>query len=438
LLKYLRRPEILRALTAGAIVGLVTVVVHNLGWFGGDIPGDFLRVEMFRQGHYWRIPAWFGGFPNVTYSFLLPPLGSLIGVSLMMCIAAAVATVGVARLTERTGSRRSMIAAASFGVAMVATVAVGRAPYSLGTAFGAWTLFWLGKETRHGDAMAVVLAVLTGLSSPVAGLFLGMLAAGFLLERVRRSRIVLLALIGIGGVGPSFLANRYFGTGGGLPCSWATALTVAALFAVYAFATDSLAVRISALLGIGVCFVVGAFNTPLTYIIKRLPETSGGSVAAATLSKRLGAALIVFLAGWNVLSIRSAAVESGHGERTGAAFGPLINDLAALHPTGAVEVVPTRLHWETWYVARTFPIARGWERQADIDHGPQFYTNEPFTADVYRDWLIAEGVQYVALSDLKVDDAGKYEAELLAQPLPYLTKISDAGHWTVWRFDLAA
>jgi hypothetical protein len=101
-----------------------------------------------------------------------------------------------------------------------------------------------------------------------------------------------------------------------------------------------------------------------------------------------------------------------------------------------VEVVPTKLHWETWYVAREVPLARGWERQADIDHGPFFYENRPFDADTYKAWLAAEGVQFIALSDLDVDRAGRYEAELLRSGdglESALTLEWASDGWTVWR-----
>ena len=40
---------------------------------------------------------------------------------------------------------------------------------------------------------------------------------------------------------------------------------------------------------------------------------------------------------------------------------------------GRIEVVPTARHWEAAYVAATFPIARGWERQLDIRFNALFY-----------------------------------------------------------------
>ncbi|MDO8363470.1 MAG: hypothetical protein Q7V88_11285 [Actinomycetota bacterium] len=419
---------------AGALTALAAVLLYQLHWIGGDAPGSMLRVEMFRQGHYWRIPAWFGGFPNVTYSFLLPPIGAFFGVPATVCGAAGIATAAVSRLSEGVSRLRHVVGTAAFGLAMVATVANGRVPFAMGTAFAAWSLFWLRRNTVTGNTVAAVLALGAGLCSPVAGLFLAMLAAGVLLQHLTLRRFLLLGVFGACGVGPSFVANLYFRTGGGLPCSWATALTVAGVFVLFVVGANSMAVRISAGIGILACLMVGAFDTPLTYIIKRLPETAGGAAAAATLTKKLAVPLIAFMCIWNVLSIRTAAIER-EPERSGAVYAPLLAEFHELQPAGIIEVVPTNLHWETYYVASSFPIARGWERQADIDHGALFYTGLPITAEQYREWLVAMKVEYVVLGTMPGDETAAHEKALLQQPPEYLTEVWSDGTWTIWRFD---
>jgi len=95
------------------------------------------------------------------------------------------------------------------------------------------------------------------------------------------------------------------------------------------------------------------------------------------------------------------------------------------------EVVPTARHWEAAYVAAAFPIARGWERQLDIRFNHLFY--EPgLTAARFRDWLKEEGVDRVALPDAALDDAGKQEAALLDEDLPFLRQVWSNPHWRVW------
>jgi hypothetical protein len=388
-----------------------------------------------------RVPNWFGGFPNLTYSFLLSPIGGTIGVQNMMAISTGLSTAGIAVITAGTTRLRRYGAATCFGLAMVSTATVGRATYLLGTAFAVWAMVALIRyvTTRQRPLLIAIVggALLAGLSSPVAGLFLAMAAFGLL---VQHRQWVLMCLIGAAGVGPSTLANKYFGTKGALPTTWATALTVAVIFTLFIFGSPSFAVKASAGLGVLACLVVGAFDTPLTYIIKRLPETVGGATAGASLKKWFAIPLIAGLAGWNTIAIVTSAMDSGSGERNGAAFAPLTAQLDKLDPTGAVEVVPTKRHWETWYVAREFKIARGWERQADIDHGPFFYTKQAFDAATYQQWLADENVEYIALSDLDVDSAGVFEAELLRGTglSTVLTEVSSGNGWTIWRVNAFA
>ena len=86
-------------------------------------------------------------------------------------------------------------------------------------------------------------------------------------------------------------------------------------------------------------------------------------------------------------------------------------------------------------MARDFNIARGWERQADIDHGPFFYTKQEFDVATYTQWLADQHVEYVALSDLDVDSAGVFEAELLrsGDAQSELTEVWSGTGWTIWR-----
>ena len=95
------------------------------------------------------------------------------------------------------------------------------------------------------------------------------------------------------------------------------------------------------------------------------------------------------------------------------------------------EVVPTARHWESAYVASAFPIARGWERQLDIRFNRLFYESG-LTSWAFHDWLKEEGVDRVALGDAALDDAGKQEAALLEQGLPFLRPVWSNDHWRVW------
>ena len=403
------------------------------GRLGGDMPGVLLRVEAFRQGDYVRLPQWFGGIPNLTYSILLAPLGAVLGVTALAALSAGSTVAGVAHLVRSTTPLRRRLASLAAVVSAIATVCVGRITYSTGTAFAVWAVVLLAVATRRRTIGAVLLAALAGASSPVSGLFLAMITVAHL---VPARRIGTAAATAVAALAPVTVVNLLFATHGGLDLGWKAGLTIMALYGAFLLGCRTRTVRVTAALGIAATLGVTLVDTQITYIVGRLPETFGGATAAATARRIIGTALFALLVGWNLMSIRTGMSESGDGERSGVAFTPLVAALDELQPVGAVEVVPTALHWETWFVARHHHIARGWERQADIDHGHLFYSDAPITADAYADWLRRQGVEYVALGDLEIDHSGKAEAELLADPPPYLVEVFADEGWTVWRVDL--
>jgi hypothetical protein len=95
--------------------------------------------------------------------------------------------------------------------------------------------------------------------------------------------------------------------------------------------------------------------------------------------------------------------------------------------------VPTlRQHWEAYYVAREFPIARGWERQLDLRDNEVLYRSD-LTPDQLHEWLVRSGVGLVALPDAPLDHWSGREGELIAEGQPWLTPVWSDAHWRVWR-----
>ena len=418
------------------VLGTALAATHRLG---GDMPGVHLRVHAFGEGHFVRLPQWFGGAPNLTYSVLLAPLGAVLGIPLLAGLSAASTVAGVCWLGRHLTSRwRRGLLMLSATTSALATLAVGRVTYSTGTAFGIWAVALLlpmtdGRRRPARLGGAVVLALLAGAASPVAGMFLAMVAIGHL---VPARRLLAAASVAAAALAPPVVVNLVFAADGGLALSVTAGLGISALYLVVLAASRSRSVRATALLGVAATVAVTVVDTQVTYIVKRLPETFGAPALAATGRRLLGTLVVCVLVGWNLLSLRTGLSESGEGERSGEAFAPLVATLRELDVEGPVEVVPTALHWETWYVAREFPIARGWERQSDADHGPIFYDGSSIDADEYAAWLLAEGVGYVALPRLEIDRAGRAEAALLADPPSYLREVSDDGLWTVWAVEL--
>jgi hypothetical protein len=106
---------------------------------------------------------------------------------------------------------------------------------------------------------------------------------------------------------------------------------------------------------------------------------------------------------------------------------------------GRVEVVEPRDHWHAARVAERFPLARGWQRQADVERSTALYAPDPLapaplTPEAYRGFLDANAVAVVAVApDAPVDFGSGQERDLVLRGLPYLVDAGRHGAWQLFR-----
>ena len=187
-----------------------------------------------------------------------------------------------------------------------------------------------------------------------------------------------------------------------------------------------------------ICVVV---PSPIGGNIGRLEDVAAVPLAVGLLWRRkviVMAALIFPLVlsqwspAWGAIS-SSASAPSTHA----AFFAPLdetVSSLAGSARSGRIEVVPTLYHWESVYVAEVMPIARGWERQLDLADNPIFYRSGALTPIGYREWLLDNAVQFVAIAEAPLDEAGVAEAHLVRSgSVPGLVEIWHSGDWQLYR-----
>jgi hypothetical protein len=98
-----------------------------------------------------------------------------------------------------------------------------------------------------------------------------------------------------------------------------------------------------------------------------------------------------------------------------------------------VEVVDSRSHWASAYLAGRFTLARGWERQADRAYNSIFYDVTPLDAASYHRWLDRLAVGWVAVPAAPLDYASVDEARLVATRPGYLATIWSNRDWTLYR-----
>jgi hypothetical protein len=108
-------------------------------------------------------------------------------------------------------------------------------------------------------------------------------------------------------------------------------------------------------------------------------------------------------------------------------------------PNFRVEVVPTREHWEAYYVpAAGFALARGWYRQIDLAQNPLLYRKRIAPA-AYRAWLRRNAIRFVLLPSAGLDGSGALpEARLLRSGRSGLDVAFRNAVWTIYELPRAA
>ena len=377
--------------------------------------------------------AWYGGMHPASYSVISPYLMALLGVRTTGVLAGTLSAGLFALLLTRSGIRRPLAPSLWGAFAFSCNAVSGRVTFALGVFFGlaAVTVVFAARGRRAPKAAAViVLGVLATLASPVAGLFLEVAAAALFFTRRRRPAYALAA-------GPPFvvaLTALVFPFKGVQPFPWfLVAAPVASSVALALYAPKSWRnVRVGA--------VVYAIGTILTWLIPsqvgsnvdRLALLFGGAVMLAAAMERKIAILYVAFAATVVSQVLRPVFDVVN---TGSADGHTTGVLAELRDLGAdrgrVEVVPERTHLESSEFAPVVNLARGWNRQADVNRNPLFYDGT-LTPETYHAWLRRWAVRYVVLSDSTPDWQGMEEARIVGAGQPWLKQIWRDDHWHLY------
>ena len=188
----------------------LTVVYLIVSPPSGDLAAATYRGEVFAHAGFtlWD-NGWYGGHYLPGYSVLAPALGALLGERLLLglCTIAAAGLFGLIA-GEIFGTGGARVAALSFALGACVTMLSGRVAFSLGLAVGLLAVLALlaeaGTASGKRSAVAVLLALLTSLASPVAGAFLalvgvadaltGRIARGLALAAAALAPILLFAL----------------------------------------------------------------------------------------------------------------------------------------------------------------------------------------------------------------------------------------------------
>lgn len=400
-----------------------------------DLIAQLYRAEILREDGAWLWDAgWFAGHALPAYSVVYPPLGALLGARLVGALAVVAAAALFARLATEHRGDAGRLAALWFAVVAVAALWTGRITFLLGMAVALGAALALLRDRR---ALAGALAALSALASPVAGLFaaLGVVAWGLAERRVAAG-----AAMAAAALAPILVLNALFGEGGTFPfvagAFW-PALAATALVGIL-LPEDERVLRTGVALYAVLLVLAFALPTAVGGNATRLGGLLAGPVLALALAGRRDRALAIAavpLLYWALYPPVADWLRARDDPALHAAFhAPLVEFLreqGAGPSTFRVEVVPTADKGEALYVARSVPLARGWERQLDRAEGALFY-DDVLEPAAYRRWLRARAVRFVALPDAPLDPASEPEARLLRRPPSWLREVWRTGDWRVF------
>ena len=404
-----------------------------------DLAAHLLRAKLFSTEGFgiWN-NWWYGGHTVLLYSVLFPPVAAALGPQLAAAIASVAAALLFDRLVRDRWGRDAWLGSLWFAAGTATNLFTGRLTFAFGLAPAVAAA--LAIERRRG-ATASTMALLAALCSPVAALFAALIGAADAvagaLARDRR-RVVRGALVVLAALAPVGLLALVFPEGGSEPFAFSAfwPILVMAAGALILVERRDVALRAGILLyalGTAASFIA---TTAVGSNVARLGGLVAGPLAALLLWPRrrwllLAVAAPLLYVQWHA-PVRDLTTALGDPSGSNAYYRPLTSFLA--RQGGApfrVEIPFTQFHWEAYAVAPRFPLARGWERQLDIEDNHLFYGGR-LDAVSYLAWLRSLAVRFVAVSDSGLDYSAVKEVALIDRGLPYLRLVGRLRHWRVY------
>jgi hypothetical protein len=427
-------------MTAGAVIWLAL-----LPRVGTDLSAALARAgwaSAYPGASY--LFSWYGGFHPAGYSLLAPYVLALAGTRLAMVLAAITSATLLTGLLVRHHAPRPMAAGIWVAAALWTQLSAGQAPFTLGVAagLGCIAVADAGRPRRWLRLVAAAaLAVLTCALSPVAGIFLGLAALALLFG----GRVADGVVIAMGAAAPLGVMAA-FSDGGTQPLppqAWLPPLIAAAATLVLIPGRWRL-IRIGAVLYAAAIAITLVKPSLIGSNIERLGELLAGPLLVGLGAATVGSVRSGGVRRWMLLPALAAAavwlvaqpvadLRQGNAPRYAPQTAALARELARLHAdTARVEAVPQYGHWESQELGSVVLLARGWERQLDMERNPLFYGGV-LTPEAYYQWLRFDAVRYVAISAATPDFAAVAEAEIVRGGEPWLLPVWHDAYWQLYQ-----
>ena len=455
-------------LTVLAVLPLYGVWATLLATGGGDLAAQYAWAGFFARNPDSAYGLfWYGGTHAANYSVLSPPLMAMLGVRTASVLAGVAATWLLGSLLERTVARVPLWPALLGALGLWANVASGRTTFAIGLAFGlAGLLAVAGRPTRRDRLTAGVLgALLATLTSPVAGLFLLVAGAGYLLDR-QYAKCLALSVPPVAVVATTAFLFPFQGEqpmpavrillplllSGAVvwaaPRAWRVLRGGAAVYAVGVVLTclvpspiGTNVERLAALFAPAVlllCLRGATGSGDALPALRRIfvRRASGRQTSLWRTSARWVAPVALALAAsvaWTTTTtandLRVTTSVPAWATHTAGVLGEL-DRLGA--DRDRVEVVPARNHREATLFAPHAQLMRGWNRQLDVERGRLFYESA-LDAPRYHAWLRHWAVGYVVVPDGTPDGPAEHEAALVTSGQDWLEPVWHDAYWRIYR-----
>jgi hypothetical protein len=431
---------------------------------GGDLAAQVAWAEFAKMYPDSAVNLfWYGGLHAANYSVLSPYLMAVCGVVAVTLASGLTASWLVGAVVARTGVRAPVPVALAATFSLWCQVVSGRSTFMLGTAFAMGALLAVvGGRGGRRLAVAAVCATLSTMGSPVSGLFLLVVGAAYLLCREwGRAAALILPPVTVVAV-----TTLLFPFEGEQPMAFSRIWPPVVICAVVVVTAPS-AWRVLRLgsavyaLGVVLCYLI---PTPIGTNVERLLELAGPAAALAialyrgeartegarlplpwfTARRRVVAGVVALVLSLTWLTAKTTAdiVTNTKVPEWAVKTDGVVNELKRLGAWKTrVEVVPARDHREAAILAPYINMARGWNRQADVERGRLFYeghggTEVPegaFTPSAYKAWLSQWAVGFVVLVNGEPDGPAELEHALVTSEPDYLERVWEDANWKIYR-----
>ncbi|WP_329407432.1 hypothetical protein OG802_04575 [Streptomyces sp. NBC_00704] len=452
-----RRPRWSFASARHRVPLLAVAVVLPLYW-GWDAflatGGGDLAAQYAWAGFVGRHPDtpyglfWFGGTHTVNYSVISPHLMALLGVRAVSVLSGVSATWMLAALLDRTLARVALAPALVGALALWYNVVLGRTTFALGLAFALAALLAVAdRAPRPARLTAAALgALFATMGSPVAGLFLLVAGAGYLIARQYAKGLALVVppVVVVG------LTTVLFPFQGEQPMAAGRMILPVLLSAAVMWASprEWRVVRASSALYAAGVVLTWLIPSPIGNNVERLALLFAPAVLlAAALHRRsrrirhgvhrsrmramamVTALSVSYLCVTSLMHLRGPDPVPGWVTHTDGV-------LAALDRLGAdrgrVELPTDRDHRGATLLGPHVELMRGWNQQLDVERGRLFYEGK-LDGPSYHAWLRHWAVGFVVLHDGTPDRSAVQETALIKAGQDWLEPVWQDRYWKIYR-----